>query len=422
MKKEIMDREHKHLREEKKSVPKKDKNEIEEEDGIEKEPEVIEEFPFDAEKIAVDMRLVPMTRLVERLQKQTISIPEIQRNENLWGPDKQSRLMESLMLKIPLPLFYVAADADENWKIIDGLQRMSTIRNFMIGQNSNKGKAKLEQLEFLTEYNTKTIDDLPDKYQNRIKDTEFQFAVISATTPPEVQRAIFKRLNTGGLFLSAQEIRHALYYHKNTASLLKEMVESDEFKEATDNSIDDSRMAGQELVLRFIAFLIRKEAYKKDDIMDNFLSETMILLNVMPDFNDTAIRKYIYKKNDEFLKKCKYNDFNEIKGKFFIAMKRAYKLFAEHAFRLSMMREPGSRKTPINKALFETVSVILAEIPKEEFDLLLSKKEQLAKRFSEYFNANELDVSYLISRYSQKESAVKERFKLFAELLDGRTL
>ena len=181
--------------------------------GVEPEDD-IHEFPFDADKITISSVPVPVSRLLERLKKETISSPAIQRSEDLWTIQQQSRLIESLMLRIPLPLFYVAADNDENWKIVDGLQRVSALRNYL--QNN---QFTLSGLEFLVELNGSHYEDLPAKYQNRIMDTTLQFAVISSTTPPEVQRNVFKRLNTGGLPLSQQEIRHALYYDERVANL-----------------------------------------------------------------------------------------------------------------------------------------------------------------------------------------------------------
>ncbi len=183
--------------------------------GVEAEDDS-HEFPFDAEKISISSVPVPISRLLERLEKKTISSPQIQRSENLWSIQQQTRLIESLMLRIPLPLFYVAADSDENWKIVDGLQRVSALRNFL-----QDNAFVLSGLEFLTDLNNYSYDKLPAKYQNRIMDTTLQFAVISSTTPPEVQRNVFKRLNTGGLPLSQQEIRHALYYDEHVANFCK---------------------------------------------------------------------------------------------------------------------------------------------------------------------------------------------------------
>lgn len=146
-----------------------------------------------AETISINALLVPLSRLFERLESMTISMPDTMLNDNLWDGEKKSRLIESLMLKIPVPLFYVTTDIRENWKIVDGVQRITAISQFVL-----KKSFTLEKLEFLTDLNGLGIDDLPIKYRNRIKDTQFQFAVISATTPQDVPLSILERLSAEG--------------------------------------------------------------------------------------------------------------------------------------------------------------------------------------------------------------------------------
>lgn len=373
--------------------------------GVEMEDD-IHEFPFDADKISISSVPVPVSRLLDRLQRKTIISPVIQRSENLWTIQQQSRLIESLMLRIPLPLFYVAADNDENWKIVDGLQRVSALRNYLLNNNFT-----LSGLEFLVELNGFQYEKLPPKYQNRIMDTTLQFAVISSTTPPEVQRNIFKRLNTGGLPLSQQEIRHALYYDEDVAELLLNLANSDEFQKATDNSINDSRMAARELVLRFIAFLIRDiTAYPKNDDMDGFLSDTMLLLSAMPELREDKLKKlFAFRKNSIEIN-CLYTTYEEITDKFILAMIRAGKLFGPYAFRKSI---PPRKRTPINKALFETIAITLCELDENSFTRLMNKKEALFEKIETGF---EKEIGYTISRDSHKLGSIKKRFKFFREL------
>lgn len=370
--------------------------------GVEPEDD-IHEFPFDADKITISSVPVPVSRLLERLKKETISSPAIQRSEDLWTIQQQSRLIESLMLRIPLPLFYVAADNDENWKIVDGLQRVSALRNYL--QNN---QFTLSGLEFLVELNGSHYEDLPAKYQNRIMDTTLQFAVISSTTPPEVQRNVFKRLNTGGLPLSQQEIRHALYYDERVANLLLNLANCYEFQKATDYSINDSRMAARELVLRFIAFLIRDiSAYPKNDDMDGFLSDTMLLLSAMPELREDNLKKLFAHRKNNVDTHCLYTRFKDITDKFVLAMVRASKLFGAYAFRKSI---PPERRTPINKALFETIAITLCELDEDSFMHLLNNKDVL---FKEIENGFQGEIGYTISRDSHKLGSIKKRFNFF---------
>jgi hypothetical protein len=379
--------------------------------GVEKEIEEVIEHPFDAEKISVNSAPVPLNRLLERLAAKTISAPEIQRRDDLWDVVKKSRLIESLMLKIPLPLFYVAADLDENWKIVDGLQRVSTIRQFMVDKSF-----KLKDLEFLTDFNGFSLEKLPMKYRNRISDSMFQFAVISATTPQEVQRNIFKRLNTGGLPLTQQEVRHALYYDKNTNDFLLELISSKEFCSATTNSVNDSRMAARELVLRFISFLVRDHyLYPKSSDMDEYLSDTMQLMNAMPELDHRVLEKSFYKRNVNT--NLKITSFDEIRPLFILGMKRAKRLFGIHAFRKSTSH--SAKRAPINKSIFECVAIILSQMDANRFAYLQTYKSMLINYIDESYKYDYF-LRDAISRDSQKYSAVQARFEWFYETLVAR--
>ncbi|MGL4209219.1 MAG: DUF262 domain-containing protein [Candidatus Adiutrix sp.] len=373
--------------------------------GVEQEANVFE-FPFDANKIDISSVPVPISRLIERLKRKTISTPPIQRLGDLWSGQQQSRLIESLMLRIPLPLFYVAADRDENWKIVDGLQRVSALQNFLV-----KKSLALTKLEFLTDLNKKKYDDLPPKYKNRILDTTLQFAVISSSTPPEVQRNVFKRLNTGGLPLSAQEIRHALCYDEKSAALLHNLANSKAFKEATDNSINDSRMAAKELVLRFIAFLIRDiDTYPSNGDMDSFLSDTMLLLNAMPELNPEKLKKFFYPR--KISPNCKYKTHASIQKLFILAMERAKKLFGIYAFRKSL--PPSPKRTPVSKAIFEAVAITLCKMEESHFNRLVSRKKQFFTNLKKHLDG---DLGAACSRATNTKANIKKRFNGFEKIL-----
>ena len=376
------------------------------------ESEAYTPFPFNAEKISISDKRVPFETLTRRLKQKTIIAPEIQRGAGLWGDDQQSRLMESLMLKIPVPMFYVyvAEEQDVVWKVVDGLQRVTAIKRYVIGQEFS-----LSGLEFLNDLEGKKFDDLPVKFQNRILETEFQFAIINPSTPQNVQRNIFKRLNTGGLPLTSQEIRHALYYG-SSSDLLIELTKSSAFRKATTGSINDSRMAGRELVLRFLAFLIRgTQSYPKNEDMDDFLSTTMQIMNLMPELNPKELAVVLNTDPDKQV--IRYRSFEELKERFYLAMDRAYALFGKFAFRKSA---PGSnrQRTPINKSLFEAWSVILSELPADQFETLLKH----AKGFHSFLNTITYEIyndelTRYISRDSHKHQGVVKRYAILSNII-----
>jgi uncharacterized protein with ParB-like and HNH nuclease domain len=400
--------------------------------GIEQENE--EEYqmddPFNPEEISIESKVVPMETFLRRLEQGTILLnPDFQRNE-VWTPEKKSQLIESLMLKIPLPMFYVSADEKNNYTVVDGLQRLSTIRSFVLGdkylklkQESEKNSLKtnfedkkgegfiLQDLEFWKIYNGNNFNDLPNNIRNRILESEFRFTVINPGTPEEVRRNIFKRLNTGGMALSSQEIRNALYLG-NSTRLLKDLSELEEFSETTSHSIKSLRMEDKELILRFISFLIRDyKTYKKSMSIDNYLSDTMIILNSFPSLNSRDLIKAQKNKNFE-ISEITVIDFDEIKVKFIDAMNRTYDIFGNHSFRKSY---GDNRRTAINKALFETWGVLMANLTNEEFANLEKNKNEFLSDYIPIITSP--NFQHAISRDSMKTTSVKIRFEQFTELL-----
>ncbi|RZB31670.1 MAG: hypothetical protein SRB2_04639 [Desulfobacteraceae bacterium Eth-SRB2] len=126
------------------------------------------------------------------------------------------------------------------------------------------------------------FNKLPRNFRRRIKETQVTVYLIEKDTPPEVKFNIFKRINTGGLPLSSQEIRHALNQGAATR-ILKKLAGSDEFKKATDYGIRDHRMAAQECVLRFMAFTLKPYTSYKSSDFDGFLNSAMVAINKKPD-------------------------------------------------------------------------------------------------------------------------------------------
>lgn len=391
--------------------------------GIEEEIEndVLDD-PFNPEEISITSKIVPMETCLRRITQGTIFLnPDFQRNE-VWTIEKRSQLIESLMLKIPLPMFYVSADEKSNYTVVDGLQRLSTIRRYILGDEYLKSKDeskrghgfKLKELEFWKDYEGKTFNELPTNIKNNILETEFTFTIINPGTPEEVRRNIFKRINTGGLPLSSQEIRNALYIGKATG-LLNLLAKDGEFKKATGYSIKAIRMADKELILRFISFLIREyTTYRRTISADTLLSDTMIIINAMPDM-DTRDYKKLKKVAKDRLKEedVKIYDTEFIKEAFHNAMIRAKKLFGKHTFRRSF---GNNRKSPINKSLFETWGVLLSTLSEQEFKQLNRNKAALMEDYIPILE-NE-NFHRAISRNSMKNTSVKYRFEVIKELID----
>lgn len=381
----------------------------------EKEPQ----DPFDPEKISIEPKVVAMDTLIRRLQQGSIRLaPAFQRKE-IWDSERKSQLIESLMLKIPIPMFYVASDEEGHWDVVDGLQRLTTIKEFILGNDymktrdkERKGQGfKLKSLEFWGDkYDGYIFNELPDLLQNRILETEFRFTIINPRTPEEVKRNIFKRINTGGMPLTPQEIRHALYQGQST-ELLSELVETDVFKKATAESVDDSRMVARDLILRFLAFSIRSyKNYPKNSDMDTFISDTMRLINIMPELPERELEK-IFKNDSTPPLNC--YDIKELKLRFTNAMKRAYCLFQDHSFRKSYGK---NKRSPINKTLFEVWGNILADLDDDKFKCLMENKNNFSEEYQNLLREQNFVNS--ISRDSLKYPEVQSRYDKLTKIVN----
>ncbi|MGF6205762.1 DUF262 domain-containing protein [Pseudomonas frederiksbergensis] len=316
--------------------------------GVEEEKnddELVIDEPYDPAQIKVTTEKKTIDLVIRRIKHGEIDLaPEFQRRARLWPINRRSQLIESLLLRIPLPVFYVAANPNDDWVVVDGLQRITTISDFI------EGRFKLSGLEYLKGLEDLDFNGLDRIMKRRIEETEIVINIIQPGTAEEVMMNIFKRINTGGVPLNSQEIRNAI--NKGPArSLLRELAQAEEFKLATDNSIRDTRMDAQEMVLRFLAFRINPWTEYKANKLDAYLNTAMRQLNTMSE-----------------------QELESLSNDFKLSMTRSFEIFGKNCFRKNTLT---GRRSPISKPLFEAWSVNLAALNDEEFSELARKKDQL---------------------------------------------
>lgn len=389
---------------------------------VEEEDFDLKSYPFDPEDISIDKKPMVMDAIIRRFKQGTIIMhPDFQREE-VWSKETKSRLIESLLLRIPITMFYVSADEEGKLTVVDGLQRLSAIRDFVLKEEfkptNTKGLGdgmRLQGLEFLTQYEGMTFNELPINMQNRINETEFTFTIINPGTPEEVKRNIFKRINTGGEGLKPQEIRNALYAGKST-ELLKNLATSPAFIKATTSSVRSNRMESYEVVLRGIAFILRDaDSYPKNGNMDKFLGDTMVILNSYPEFSDREILR-LEKMEGLDLSSIKKDRIDNLEEIFKLSMRRAKNLFGSHAFRKSY---GDKRRSPINKALFELWCSTLAVMDDTEYNKLRNSS-QFMEEYNKLLDDEKFNI--YISRDSWKPTSVRKRYEIINDLISQYTL
>lgn len=341
--------------------------------------------PWRPESIRVTTSNFSVRNVLDMIDDKELELaPGFQRNR-VWSRTTRSRLIESILLKIPLPAFYFAQDNDGTMKVVDGLQRLSTVHSF-----AREGDFVLRGLEYLSGEEGKSFDELPALWQRRFHQTQLIAHVIDPQTPSQVKYDIFKRINTGGTPLNTQEIRHALSGQRSR-DFLRQCAESPEFISAVGERFRDHiRMADREMVLRFCAFrMLGPEKYQR--AMDPFLDSANSQLD-----DPRQVSDY---------------DLDRLAKDFINAMELGHEIFGPNAFRKPPV--DGRYRSPVNRALFESWSVSLAEVADEHLDIdnehVISSLNSLMTRDYTYIDS--------ITTSTGAPSKVRYRFARAREVL-----
>lgn len=353
----------------------------------------IMEKPFDPTLIKIETKTPSLDTLIKRIRNKTVQLNTetyFQRKDDLWDKTKQSRLIESILIRFPLPAFFFDATDDNNWLVVDGLQRLSSIRNFVVDKSQ-----PLSDMEFLTHLNGYYWEDLPENLQRLIEETQVVIYKIMPGTPTDVKFNIFKRINTGGLVLEPQEIRHALFQGK-PATFIYELANTEEFKKATQNKIATNRMLDRDFANRFLGFyLLGVENYGTKEYgldLDSYMSNAMAT---------------IYTKSEIELEKIT-TDFKK-------SMILSQKIFDREAFRKII--GVSYRLPPINKALFDAIATQFALLNDDSAQRLLSNGELFKKILSEELSENYSFFMSVTSATGDKNRVIL-RHTIIKELID----
>ena len=286
-------------------------------------------YPLDELLIRQQNRTV--FEAVRRIKdNQYIMDPDFQR-DFIWKEAKQSKLIESVVLRIPLPVLYFAEDDQGKMVVVDGLQRLSTFHRFL------DDKLVLRHLD-RTDLNGKRFSDLSPKLQNRVEDCNLILYTIDSKVPLQAKLDIFDRVNSG-VPLSRQQMRNCLLTGAGT-QFLKEESQSEVFKIATGRSLRTEMMRDREFVNRFCAFHLLKLADYRGD-MDEYLERALMYMNKMTK-----------------------NQLADLAVVFRISLHNNHTVFGRHAFRRHTPAQP--RRSVLNASLWDVMSTGLSFYSKDK--------------------------------------------------------
>lgn len=343
-----------------------------------------EDYPLNTVLVRNETRTI--AEVAKRIENNRYKLdPDFQRSF-VWSEDKQSKLIESCLMRIPLPVFYVAEDKDGKIIIVDGLQRLTTFRNYLNDKFSlsySNANGLNEHASFLG----KKFSELPIKLQERIEDTQLIFYILDEKAPERAKLDIFERVN-GGEPITRQQMRNCLFSGPGTI-LLKDLALSEEFIKVTGKGLDSKTMRDREVINRFFAFyLLGYKKYNGD--MDDFLAKALQMMNQMDSF-----------------------ELKNLKELFIQSMRNNYILFQQHSFRKSLANdELLVNRSVINISLFDVFSLIFCDMDE---NLIVRNKKEIALNFSSLLS----DINFVdaITIGTNSKNKVFKRFELANDVL-----
>ncbi len=332
-------------------------------------------YPLDELLIRPQNRTV--YEVVRRIKnKQYVMDPDFQR-DFIWTKAQQSKLIESVILRIPLPVFYLAEDEQGRMVVVDGLQRLSTFYSFL------EDDLVLRSLH-RTDLNRKRFSDLPPKLQNRVEDCDLIFYTIDSKVPMQAKLDIFDRVNAG-VPLSRQQMRNCLLMGNGT-KFLKLESRSELFQKATGRSLKSDMMRDREFVNRYCAFRLESlDDYRGD--MDDFLVLALKRMNKMDDHQLASLSKGFR---------------NGLENNFVV--------FGRHAFRRHTQSQ--QHRNVLNASLWDVMSTGLSFYSKGQ---VVEQKQYLKDAFYNLLDDEDFDAS--ITKGTNSTKRVKYRFRATRRML-----
>jgi hypothetical protein len=307
--------------------------------------------------------------LVQKFREDEFYIPDEYQRQFIWDDDKKSLFIESVLLGLPIPLMFFSDTEDGRCEIIDGAQRTQSLEAFM---SNDLELTNLKKLDSLLGFK---YDDIPEYFKKKFDKTNIRVVVLSDETTLDIRQEIFTRINTSGVKANPIEVRRGQFMQTDFMRFIKECSEDDVFLKLCPLSETlKKRYEGQELVLRFFAYLnnYKKFEHRVDQFIDDYVDSN----------KDTFNR-------DEYLK--------EFKGMLD---------FVDKNFPYGFAKSKNAKSTP--RVRFEAIAVGVA--------LALRENEKLIVNNVDWIESDEFRV-HTTSHASNSPNRVTGRIEYVRDML-----
>lgn len=307
---------------------------------------------FIFKEVRVTKKDFSIYELLRKYRNKNLILDVSFQRRNVWNDKQKCELIESILMGLPLPIFYFKQLDNSRYVVVDGKQRLSALFEYL-----DNGFA-LRNLKILDFLNTKKFKDLEDElgvYQSQLEDYQVYSHVILPPTPDKILFDIFDRVNRGGTQLNKQEIRNALYHGKGM-EMIHSITKGESFQKSTRiKPQKDPRMKGAYLLTRFFAFYlyftgklsVGGQTYQYNGDCDNLIEISL-----------------------KYLNSCAEEELIALKKKTEDALENTYFYLERLAFR-------KTESHPINMNLFETTLFLMANVPLRDERIKIVLKDKL---------------------------------------------
>lgn len=361
--------------------------------NLDEQKDILKEEKFVKEKRDEEEQVIPsgnrrvvtypidftINSLNEQIGNESIILDEGFQRRMVWNNVKSSKLIESLFLNVPIPVCYFAEIKDGIYSVIDGKQRLGSIRKFWMND------LRLRGLKVLSTLNKKKFADLEPGQKRQLGSRTIRCIVILKESDPKVRYDIFERLNTNSVALNKQELRNCIYIGKLN-KLLKELARNKQFQKVRNVNQEDLRMNDRELILRFFAFHERLSSYRPP----------------LGDFLDSYLKDGISDSDDRIA---------ELQRIFLRAINDVDLVFGNMAFR-KFDSDKNKWESRVNRAIYDVIMLSFANLDSEDIQ---SKKEEIIGAFKKLCENTEfLDA---ITTWTKQVEAIQKRLSLWSSKL-----